>query len=76
MKKGKGIVGERGQVTIPKAIRERFGWSKGSQLEFEVTPNGLTLRGRRPDSDPVWKVFGRLNKGVDTDQFIGELRDE
>jgi hypothetical protein len=45
-------------------------------LEFEVTPNGLMLRGRRPDSDPVWKVFGRLNKGVDTDLFIEELRDE
>ena len=71
-----GTVGERGQVTIPKAIRERFGLSKGTKLEFETTPEGITIRRRRTDRDPVWRVFGKLNKGVDTDQFIRELRDE
>ena len=71
-----GTIGERGQVTIPKAIRDRFGLRKGTKLEFETTPEGITIRRRRTDSDPVWKVFGRLNKGVDTDEFIREMRDE
>ena len=71
-----GTIGERGQVTIPKALRDRFGLRKGTKLEFEATPEGFTVRRQRTDRDPVWQVFGRLNKGVDTDQFIRELRDE
>jgi len=71
-----GTLGERGQVTIPKAIRDRFGLHKGARLEFEVTAAGITMRRQRTARDPVWHVFGKLNKGVDTDQFIRELRDE
>ena len=71
-----GTVGERGQVTIPKAIRERYGLRKGTKLEFTITEAGITIKRQSTGRDPVWKVFGRLNKGVDTDEFIRELRDE
>lgn len=73
---GTRTLGERGQVTIPKAIRDRLGLRKGAELEFELTDDGVTIRRRRPDSDPVWRVFGRLNRDLDVDQFLSELRDE
>ncbi len=34
----------KGQVTIPKAIRDRLGLSKGTQLEFDETAPCLTAR--------------------------------
>ena len=42
---------------------------------FGVTEAGSTMSPQPPEQDPVWEVFGRLNKGVDTDEFIRDLRD-
>ena len=70
-----GTVGERGQVTIPQALRERYGLRKGTKLVFGVTEVGIVMSPQPPEQDPVWEVFGRLNKGVDTDEFIRDLRD-
>jgi bifunctional DNA-binding transcriptional regulator/antitoxin component of YhaV-PrlF toxin-antitoxin module len=70
-----GTVGERGQITLPQAPREGCGLRKGTKLVFGVTEAGITRRPRPPEQGPVWEVFGRLNKGVDTDEFIRDLRD-
>ena len=37
-------VGERGQVTIPKEIRERFGIGPKAEVEFHVANGGILLR--------------------------------
>lgn len=76
MEKYTGTVGERGQVTIPLTIRERYGLRKGTKLDFTITETGITMKRKSAEQDPVWKVFGRLNRGVATDEFIKELRDE
>lgn len=68
-------VDERGRVTIPKDIRTRFGLSKGTQVEFDVRSDGIVMTRKSPAGDPVWQVFGRLNKGIDVDGFITEMRD-
>ena len=36
--------GERGQVTIPKELRERFGITSDSEVEFRVEGGELVLR--------------------------------
>lgn len=33
-------VTDKGQVTVPKEIRERLGIRPGSKLDFELLPNG------------------------------------
>ena len=71
-----GTVGERGQVTIPHALRERFGLRKGTKLTFTITEAGITINRRSAEQDPVWRVLGRLNRGVNSDEFIKDLRDE
>jgi antitoxin PrlF len=38
-------VTDKGQLTVPKAIRDRFGIEPGSKLDFEPQPDG-TLRVR------------------------------
>lgn len=41
-------VGERGQVTIPKAIREKFRLRPATEVEFEVVRGALCCGRGRP----------------------------
>jgi AbrB family looped-hinge helix DNA binding protein len=33
----------KGQVTIPKRVRDRFGWKSGDRLEFSVDSSGRVV---------------------------------
>ena len=68
----KAIVAERGQVTIPKPLRNKLGIRPGTALEFSAR-NG-TLIARKSETDPVSQVFGCLGRRIDTDRFIRSLR--
>jgi len=37
-------VGERGQVTIPKEIRDQFGIGPDTEVEFQVTAGEIVLK--------------------------------
>jgi len=73
MKSMKGRVAERGQVTIPKALRERLGVGPGTVLEFSEE-RGRLIAVKCSATDPVAKVYGRLGRGLDTDAFIAQIR--
>lgn len=50
----------KGQVTIPKPIRDRLGLVPGSEVDFAVEPDGrVVLRRVNPDQ-PVADRFARL----------------
>ena len=68
----KTVVTKRGQVTIPKPLRDKLGIRPGTMLEFNAT-NG-TLVARTVDADPVSQVFGCLGRRIDADKFIRALR--
>ena len=38
------IVGERGQVTIPKKLRDRFGIKSKSTVVFEIREDGIMIK--------------------------------
>jgi AbrB family looped-hinge helix DNA binding protein len=38
------VVSTKGQIVLPKAIREPRGWRAGSRLVFEDTAEGVLLR--------------------------------
>ena len=40
----KTSVSTKGQVVLPKAIRDRPGWGPGAELIVEVRPEGVLLR--------------------------------
>lgn len=54
-------VTSKGQITIPKAIRDRFGLSEGTVLEFVVEEDGkIVLRPKNDGGSD--RVFGMLRE--------------
>lgn len=43
-------VSPKGQVTVPKPVRDYLGLDAGSAVEFEVTASGDVVLRKRPDS--------------------------
>ncbi len=73
MKSMKSRVAERGQVTIPKALRERLGVRPGTTLEFSEE-HGRLVAVKAAHADAVSKVYGCLGRKFDTDAFMAEIR--
>lgn len=67
-------VSEKGQVTIPKEIREILGIHPGDEVEFEKE-NGDVKIVKKADNEVFDDYVGYLGKGK-TDKIIGELRGE
>jgi antitoxin PrlF len=70
----RSTVTEKGQVTIPKAVRERLGIRPGEVLEFQEGAAGEIVARKASDRDPVDDVYGVLDLGETTDAFIDRLR--
>ena len=69
-------ISERGQITIPKALRNRFGMNHNVEVEITPTGDGLLIRKRTVAEHPVDRVAGILD-GVfdaDIDAYIEEIR--
>lgn len=69
----KSVVSERGQVTIPKAIRDRLGIRPGTELDFEAERGRLVARKLNAE-DPVDAVWGILRDPGSTDEVMERLR--
>jgi len=67
-------ISERGQITIPKPIRDRFGLYKDVEVEIMATDTGILLRKRSLAEHPVDKVLGILNRPSDTNSYIEKVR--
>lgn len=70
----KAIVADRGQVTIPKKIRERLGIVPRTVLEFHEE-DGRLIAVKALEEDPVSKVLGCLHSKPITDIIMADLRD-
>lgn len=69
----KTIVSEKGQITIPKALRERLGLGPGQVLDFRER-KGRLIAEKLPPRDTVTGVYGILRFGRGTDRMMKELR--
>jgi AbrB family looped-hinge helix DNA binding protein len=70
----KATVSEKGQVTIPKALRDRLGIRPGQILEFE-TADGRLIARKAASVDPVDAVYGTLKAdGLTVDEIIEDMR--
>lgn len=67
-------ISERGQVTIPKHLRKRFGLHRDVEIEFVPSKEGLLIRKRTLQEHPVERVRGILKQPSETDAYIAELR--
>lgn len=68
-------VSEKGQVTIPKTIRERLGIRPGQVLDFSAEGGRLVATKAVPE-DPIEAVYGILRLGRSTDEVVRSLRGE
>lgn len=66
----------KGQVTIPKPVRDHLGLRPGSAVEFELAADGRVVL--KPAAKPRRSAFARLrgsNKGrLTTDQIMALTR--
>lgn len=47
----------KGQIVIPKTIRDRHHWHEGQVLEIIETDNGLVLQGEKSSRKPCLKIW-------------------
>ena len=72
-------IGERGQVTIPKNIREEFGLGPETEVEFRVVGGSIILR-KAPCKLKLAKWKGRCGDTFaklgysSVDKFIDDVR--
>ena len=68
-------VSEKGQVTIPKPMRERLGIRPGEVVQFREEPGRLVIE-KTLTRDALDELYGVLDLGRTTDEFVRELRGE
>lgn len=69
----KSVVSEKGQVTIPKRLRDRLGIGPGVVLEFREDA-GTLVASKVSGEDAVASVYGILDVGRPVDEVVDELR--
>lgn len=67
-------VAERGQVTIPKPLRDRLGIRPGTILEFREEA-GRLVAVKVESLDPIDQIYGQLGQGRHTDEILRRLRE-
>ena len=67
------VVSEKGQVTIPKKLRDRLGIRPGQVLEFREE-HGTIVATKAGHADPVSDVYGALHLESGTDAVLARLR--
>jgi AbrB family looped-hinge helix DNA binding protein len=65
----------KGQVTIPRELRESFGIEPGDEVEFLVEDHSIRLQKRQEDRPFArWRGYLRPLEGRDVDALIEEMR--
>jgi len=69
----------KGQVTIPKPVRDRLGVKPGDEIKFDLTAAGqvvISKRRSKPARSRFAALRGRAGKGLSTDQIMALTRGE
>jgi antitoxin PrlF len=71
----KTTVSEKGQITIPKRIRDKLGLKPGTLLDLEAESGKLVGVKRMPeDLLDKWRGKGKLPHGLSVDEYLKESR--
>ena len=69
----KSRISEKGQVTIPKRLRDQLGIHAGDELEFEAEQGRIVVR-RVAERDAIDRLYGSLRLPAPTDVLIEQMR--
>jgi AbrB family looped-hinge helix DNA binding protein len=67
----------KGQVTIPKRVRDLLGIGPGSEIDFERAPDGrvvLVKTGKKAQPSRFARLRGHAGKGSSTNQILAMTR--
>ena len=71
----KATLSQRGQVTIPKACRDKLGLKSGAVLEFDAVDGVLVARKVQPeDVFRKWRGRGRIPTGSSVNEYLERTR--
>lgn len=65
----------KGQLTIPRNIRDKLGIKAGDHIIIKETSAGYMIE-KKLDDDRFNKYVGFLNREAKSDDLMGELRDQ
>ncbi|MGH6671351.1 MAG: AbrB/MazE/SpoVT family DNA-binding domain-containing protein [Xanthobacteraceae bacterium] len=65
----------KGQVTIPKSIRDRLNLRPGNKVDFEPTPDGhfILVKAGKKSAARVESRFGRIRGTLKSDMTTDEI---
>ncbi|MGO9596880.1 MAG: AbrB/MazE/SpoVT family DNA-binding domain-containing protein [Isosphaeraceae bacterium] len=69
----------KGQVTIPKPVRDLLGIKPGNLVDFQRAPDGrvvLVKLGGKPRPSRFARLRGHAGKGLSTDAILAMTRGE
>ena len=69
----------KGQVTIPKPVRDLLGIGPGSKVDFRRAADGSVVLARTNEKQPMSrfaKLRGHAGKGLNTDAIMALTRGE
>ena len=69
-------VGKKGQVTIPKEIREKFGLKEGSKVSFEIKEDEIVIKPEKSGKDFVEEWCSIVKKKLDKPIDLRRLKEE
>lgn len=69
----RAVVSEKGQVTIPKRLRDRLGIRPGQVLSFRED-RGRLVATKAAVEDSVARVYGTLKTDRSSDEIVTDLR--
>ena len=72
-------VTSKGQVTIPKPVRDRLGIEPGNAVEFHLADDGRVILRKATGEPPrtrFSKLLGRAGPGLSTDEIMALMRGE
>ena len=72
-------VSQRGQVTIPKHLRDQYGLHHDVEIDVRPTEEGLLILKKNKPEHPVDRVYGILGQGAlgkdaTVDDYIEDMR--
>ena len=71
----KATLSEKGQITIPKKLRQSLGLKPGTVLDF-TEDEGRLIAAKAVEDDPLskWRGVAKIPVGKDTASYLKEIR--
>jgi AbrB family looped-hinge helix DNA binding protein len=70
----KSRISSKGQITVPREIREQLGLNPGTVVEFELREGRAVLRKGSRGQHPVDAVYGSIELDRPVDRLLDEMR--